>query len=141
MFHYVRLDFEPAASEIDSGPGSGDVHRLVLAQSVRRQSENSIACAKTDHVTAAVGQLLVEGAIYRYVWPHVGAVHPVEPTLLQLSQRQKAHQFIGKHHVDIGGENELATGPANANILSDHLVQRQRRGVPVTAVQFPMETP
>src|SRR5439155_184471 len=49
---------------------------------------------------------------------------------------EETHQLVGQQDVDVGAEDELAPGPADADVLGDHLEQRQGLAVLEAAVQL-----
>ena len=132
----VAFDGKPALAKQNSGIDGGDIAGARQGASVRRDAERTLAGVEADQVGAAVGQLLFDGSVHRDAAHGVVTVDAVHASGLEPLFRDESSQLAGEQNIDVGGQHEAAASPANAGILGDHLVQRQRFGVRIPAVQL-----
>jgi hypothetical protein len=70
--------------------------------------------------------LLLDTTIAGHISLNIVAVQTVEGIGVKISPSQKRDQRVAKEHVGVGGDDKLATSPADADILRDHLKQWDR---------------
>ena len=98
--------------------------------------KRALASVDANQVRRTISELLFNWSIHRNIAHHIVAVDAIHAARFHFAFRQPGSQFVGKENVDVGGQNELPAGPANADILPDHLVQRERLGMGESGVQF-----
>ena len=85
---------------------------------------------------AAIGQLFFGAGVNGHVGHGVMTVQAIHAFRVEAALGEVGAQLGGEQNVDIGGQNELATGAADADILANHLIQGQRGAVWIAGVQL-----
>ena len=136
LLGHVALHRKPALAEEQAGVRRGDVAGAQRGRAVGRDGERAFPPVDADQVAAAVGELFFDGRAGGDLAHGVMPVDAVHPPVFEAPRGEEGGQFVGEQNVDVGGQHELAARPPDAHVLGDHLVERQRFGVGVAAVQF-----
>src|SRR5713101_5399285 len=84
----------------------------------------------------AIRHLVFEWREHRKVGLNVSAIQPIQIALPELSRCNELDQLSGEDDVDVGREHEPAARPANADVLRNHLEERQHVRIPQPIVEL-----
>ena len=121
----VALHRQPAFSEQQARVRGGDVVRVQDGLAIGRDVVGSFAHVDADQVRLAIIELLFDGGPGRNIAHRIVPVDTVHPSVLEPPGGEEASQLARKQDIDVGSQYVFAAGAPNADVLSDHLVQRQ----------------